>query len=157
MRKVIVLFLLFIGSFVCAQENASSSSEVKLREVVKMVIFPGCESIDAKNKGELQTCMFQNIRLYLPYFMVDFQNKMEELGLRTAMVNVRFTVSKDGKITDVEAADELKGRLKKLAPYAVLAFENIGMVVGHIQPAEVEGGEKIPLRFKFPIRFNLTD
>lgn len=151
--KIIRLLLVFVNfSLLFAQEKPAPKGEFTARQVSQMVIYPGCENIDSDNKIELQKCLQRNLTELLVDKLNYFSEVMEQKSISDASAKIRFVVSKEGKIVEVQA---MSGGSIELSIAAENALKQIANEIPTIQPARLEGGQAVNLFFQLPVRFSI--
>lgn len=146
-KKLLFSIVFFSASFVIAQDY-------NYRTVNKMVVFPGCEDIDSNSKSKLQLCLQQKLTESLSQELSYFSDYMEESGMPTAFVKVRFIITREGKIKNINA---VKGGTPELGKAAEKALTKIALELPPIQPATLTDGAKVNLIFELPIRYVLNE
>lgn len=151
MKNTTLFFLSFLfSSFLFAQDK--DSKQYTARQVAKVAVYPGCESINQSDNLGLQKCLQQGLSELLSQHLIGFSDKMVELEITQAIAKVQFVISKEGKITEIEA---LKGGTAELGIAAVNALKRIASTLPNFQPAELEGGDKAKMVFQLPIRYSV--
>lgn len=152
MKKSIFILLFSITPFLLAQKSQEATGNLTVREVQKLPIFPGCESIDANDKAGLIKCMQSNLNELLADNMSDFHDKMEELEMSHAALKIQFVIDKEGKITQIEAKGEQSKELNYLAE---LSMQRIASSIPACRPGELEDGSKVNMVFQLPVRYQI--
>ena len=152
-NKLTIFLLLALPAFLWAQEKPkASTTDYTARQVQTMAVYPGCEPSDTKL--ELQKCLQKNLTHLLADYLADFSDTMNEMGIDLAMAKVQFVISKTGKIVQVKA---MEGGTPELGHAAEVAMNKIADSIPYIEPAQLEGGEKVNMIFQMPIRFNIEN
>jgi hypothetical protein len=159
--KLYLLTLLFPISL-CAQEQPEIIllEKYTLKQVGQMAIFPGCEKINPNDKSGLTKCMSEKLNKLLEKGLGNFPNKFIKDGYSAANARIRFVVSKEGKLIQIQAIHdsiETEANLK-LALASEKAFKEIAPKVKHIQPALVEDDlSPVNLQYDLPITFKVGE
>lgn len=160
MKKIIqFILLIFTFSVLNAQEtldkypvDVSEKGNFTAREVGYMAVFPGCESIDEKDKVNLQKCFSAKLSELLQKELKDFHKEMEKNGYFKAHTIVQFVADKHGKIIQIKA---LNGGNEDLAIASEKAFNRIASKIKKIKPAALADGSPVNLVFQLPIRYQV--
>ncbi len=120
------------------------------KEVGYMAVFPGCEKIDVNDKAALQRCLSKEINQLLGDKLYSFTDKMESMGITTAVAKLQFVIDKDGKIVQVK---QMSGGNQELGEASEKALNEIAMEIEKIQPAALNDGKPINLFFQLPVKY----
>jgi len=143
-----ICFIFSFGTLLLAQEVQLFTS----KEVTEMAVFPGCEKINASDKKEMNACLSQQLSQLLVEKLNGFDAVMTQNGLSVAMAKIRFVISKEGIIIDV---NELKGSNPMLAEAAVNALNRISEELPPIRPAKLKKGTPVNIVYQLPVKYQI--
>lgn len=129
------------------------------RQVRDMAIYPGCERF-AGNKNELQRCMSQKLQEVLGDELQSFIDQMASRGESSAGARASFVIDHKGQITQIKVDPAPGPRVNTdLAKETESALKRINDRLNRrgrgIQPAKLEDGSEVNLRFQLPVQFRL--
>lgn len=147
-KIVFPLMILFFTGTTWAQDEKELKQEkldYPFAVVEQVPVFPGCE--DLATHEEQKECFSKGINNFIN---TNFNTSLgKELGLKgLTKIYVRFKISADGAVTDVEAR----------APHQDLAEEAKRVVYSlpKMEPA-MHDGDKVPVLYVVPISFMVPE
>lgn len=143
------LFILFLSLF--SQSIFGQEQQLyNVRSIHEMPVFPHCENIKSTQKKKATQCISQQLTQLLSNKLQDFETFMSAHGITESQAKLRFIITKEGVIVNVE---EVKGSDPALAEAAVEALNQIAEELPPILPGKLSSGEKVNLLFEVPLRF----
>lgn len=140
-RKLTTAALLVMFSVTHAQND----------KVKKMPVFIGCEQF-SKNE-ELKSCFNQNLGLQIQHEIEFLSNISDYLHMGDSYSKLKFTVSKEGRFTDLEV-DGLNPIFNSFVKSSLIILQNRLDDKGlKLQPALGQSGKPIDLVLSIPVRF----
>lgn len=159
---ILNFLLLFLFSYTIAQKpfvihKQESDGNFTAKEVTHMAVLPECQQYKSENISTQIKCMSSNLNQSLGKYLDKFVETYESLGFISAETKVRFVISKEGKIRNIEGVkDSLK--VKSIGDLlfeneAIKAIERIAKNMKPISPAKLMDGQTVNLQFDLPIFF----
>lgn len=119
--------------------------DVPFSSVDQVPIFPGCE--EGKTNSELRTCMVEKVSNYVnENFDTSIGKKLGLTGINR--VYVRFMITKNGEISDVQA--------RSYHPDLSKAGEEVIKSLPQMKPG-MHQGEAVNVLYTLPITFNIPE
>ena len=150
MKHLLTLLIVLVS--VCllkaqdTKQELSTTQDAPIKKVDKMPIFPGCE--DISDYAERKRCGDQKM-LQFVYKNLSYPNEARNLGVQ-GMGVVRFVVSEEGKVKDVEVLRNLGFGVKE-------SMENVIMKMKRSitwEPGQQEG-EPVDVYYTLPLKYKL--
>lgn len=129
------------------------------RQVNQMAIYPGCERFKGNNT-ELQRCMAQKFQEVLSDELQSFIDQMASRGESSAGARVSFVIDSKGNLIQIKADPAPGPRVNSdLAKETENALKRVNDRLNRrgrgIQPAKMDDGSDVNLRFQLPVQFRL--
>lgn len=144
MRRFIFLCLL-IG---CIDLSAQETDTLEVKEVAKLAVHPNCKHIPVNNKQEQVKCLQSNIKELLGKQLSHYMEYVMSDEIKEIRASVDFIISKEGKIDNIEVVYSTD---RKFSAYLSRSMKKISNRTGYIEPAELEDGTQVNLKYTLPV------
>jgi len=144
MKKIFICSFLLLAGMAFAQNEARISP-----------VFPGCSDDVRIDFEKSENCINNQLSSQIADYLTDFAEKLTEEGIAEAEAVLKYTIDKNGKITDIQISKGSHPELGKRAKSALQEISDQMQKNGKIiQPAELHG-TPIDLKMKLPVKFQI--
>lgn len=144
MRISVLLFLL-IG---CINLSAQEAEDLDVRKVAKLAVHPNCKHIPVNKKQEQMKCLQSNLSQLLNQQLAHYMEYVLSDETKSIRASVDFIISVKGKIERIEVSHSTD---RKFSIYLSRSMERVSNRTGYIEPAELEDGTQVNLKFTLPV------